>query len=83
MIVGIGFRDVRVRADVKMSRFQSAEHFVRSIVGGAPTMLGALAAQGPGVLDAIVAEVVEATRTYAGTEGWATAQVANIVTAAA
>jgi SAM-dependent methyltransferase len=83
MVTAAGFRDVRVRAEVKMSRFSSAEHFVRSIVGGAPTMLGALAAQGPGVLDAIVAEVVEATRTYVDTEGWATAQATNIITAAA
>lgn len=83
MVAGAGFGNVRVRADVKMSRFQSAEHFVRSIVGGAPSMLGALAALGPAVLDAIVAEVVEATRTYLDTEGWATAQVTNIITAAA
>jgi SAM-dependent methyltransferase len=83
MVAGAGFRDIRVRADVKMSRFKSAEHFVRSVVGGGPTMLGALAAQGPSVLDVIVAEVVEATRTYVDTEGWATAQVTNIITAAA
>jgi SAM-dependent methyltransferase len=83
MVATAGFRDIHVRAEVKMSRFQSAEHFVRSIVGGAPTMLGALAAQGPGVLDAIVTEVAEATRTYVDSEGWTTAQVTNIITAAA
>src|SRR5262245_38641435 len=80
---GAGFREIHVRADVKLTRFQSAEHFVRSVIGGAPSMLGALVAQGPQVLDTIVAEVVDATRTYADDEGWATAQVANIVTAVA
>jgi len=41
-----GFRDVRLRADVKLSRFPSAEHFVRSVVASGPTMVEALAAQG-------------------------------------
>ena len=76
-----GFREVRVRADVKLSRWQSAEHMVRSVVGGAPTMLGALAEQGAGVLDAIVAEVADATRGYLDDEGWATPQATNIITA--
>jgi SAM-dependent methyltransferase len=83
LVAGAGFREVRVRADVKMSRFESAEHFVRSIVGGAPTMLGALAEQGPGVLDAIAAEVAAATRSYLDGDGWATSQVTNIITAVA
>jgi SAM-dependent methyltransferase len=82
-IAAAGFREVQVRADVKLTRFQSAEHFVRSVIGGAPSMLGALAEQGPRVLDAIVAEVVAATPTYLDDEGWATAQVANIITAIA
>jgi SAM-dependent methyltransferase len=82
-VASAGFREIRVRADVKLTRFQSAEHFVRSVIGGAPSMLGVLAAQGPQVLEAIVAEVVGATRTYLDDEGWATAQVANIITAIA
>jgi SAM-dependent methyltransferase len=81
LLVEVGFREVRVRAEVKLSRWQSAEHMVRSVVGGAPTMLGALAEQGPGVLDAIVAEVTDATRSYADDEGWATPHAANILTA--
>ena len=81
LVAGAGFREVHVRAEVKMSRFQSADHFVRSVVGGGPTMLGALAEQGPQALDAISAEVIEATSTYLDDEGWATAQVANIITA--
>jgi ubiquinone/menaquinone biosynthesis C-methylase UbiE len=83
LVAGAGFREVHVHADVKMSRFQSAEHFVRSVVGGGPTMLGALAQQDPEVLQAIIADVVEATSTYLDDEGWATAQVANVITAMA
>ncbi len=80
-VMSAGFREVRVRADVKLSRFQSAEHMVRSVVGGAPTMLGALAEQGAGVLNTIVAEVADATRSYMDDEGWATPQATNIITA--
>ena len=83
LVGAAGFRDIRIRADVKLTRFQSAEHFVRSVIDGAPSMLGALAEQGPHVLDAIVAEVVAAAGTYTDDEGWATAQVANIITASA
>jgi SAM-dependent methyltransferase len=83
LVAGAGFREIRVRADVKLTRFLSADHFVRSVVGGAPSMLGLLAAQGPQVLEAIIAEMVTATRTYVDDEGWATAQVANIITAVA
>jgi SAM-dependent methyltransferase len=78
-----GFREVRVRAEVKLTRFPSVEAFVRSAIGGAPTMIGALAEQGPGVLDAIVAEVADATRTYMDDEGWTTPQASNIITAVA
>jgi SAM-dependent methyltransferase len=83
LVSNAGFREVRVRAEVKLTRFPSAEHFVRSAIAGAPTMIGALAEQGPGVLDAIVAEVADATRTYLDDEGWATPQPSNIITAVA
>jgi SAM-dependent methyltransferase len=83
LIVKAGFRGVQVRADVKLSRWQSAEHFVRSLIGGAPTMLGALAEQGPGVLDTIVTEVADATPDFVDDEGWATPQSSNIITALA
>ena len=83
LVSNAGFSEVRVRAEVKLTRFASAEHFVRSAVGGAPTMLGALAEQGADVLDAIVAEVAEATRAYVDDEGWATPQASNIITAVA
>jgi SAM-dependent methyltransferase len=76
-----GFRDARLRADVKLSRFPSAEHFVRSVVASGPTMVEALAAQGPDVLDVLVAEVTDATRDYVDDEGWAAPQASNIITA--
>lgn len=81
MLEGAGFRQVRVEADVKLSRFQSAEHFVRAVVGGAPSMLGALSAQGPDMLDEIVREVTDATRGFLDDRGWASPQVTNIYTA--
>ena len=46
-------------------------------------MLGALAEQGADVLDTIVAEVADATRSYMDDEGWATPQATNIITAVA
>lgn len=78
-----GFREIKVRAEAKMVRFMSAEHMVRSVVGGAPTMLGALAEQGEGVLDTIVAEVAAQTELYVDDEGWATPAVSHIATATA
>jgi SAM-dependent methyltransferase len=80
LVVGAGFREVKLRAEAKMMRFRSAEHLVRAVVGGAP-MMGALTAQGEGVLDAIIAEVTEATKHYVDDEGWATPAVSHIVTA--
>jgi hypothetical protein len=45
--------------------------------------LGALADQGEGVLDAIVAEVTAETRSYVDDEGWAAPAVSHIATAVA
>jgi SAM-dependent methyltransferase len=83
LVVGAGFREIKLRAEAKMLRFRSAEHLVRALVGGAPTMMGALTGQGEGVLDAIIAEVTEATKHYVDDEGWATPAVSHIVTAIA
>ena len=38
-------------------------------------MMGTLIGQGEGVLDAIIAEVTEATKHYVADEGWATPAV--------
>ena len=81
LVGGAGFREVKLRAEAKMMRFRSAEHLVRAVVGGAPAMMGALSGQGEGVLDAIIAEVTEATKHYVDDEGWATPAVSHIVTA--
>ena len=81
LLVGAGFREVKLWAEAKMLRFRSAEHLVRAVVGGAPTMMGALTGQGEGGLDAIIAEVTEATKQYVDDEGWATPAVSHIVTA--
>jgi SAM-dependent methyltransferase len=81
VVVEAGFREVKLWAEAKMIRFRSAEHLVRAVVGGAPTMMGALTGQGEGVLDAIIAEVTEATRHYVDDEGWGTPAVSHIVTA--
>ncbi len=83
LVTGAGFRAVRLRIDAKLIRFQSAEHMVRALANGAPTMLGALAEQGVGALDAIVAEVSAATRAYEDDDGWAIPTVSHIVTASA
>jgi ubiquinone/menaquinone biosynthesis C-methylase UbiE len=81
LVSDAGFDNVRVRAEVKMARFPSAENFVRCVVGGAPTMIGAIAEQGPEVFEEIVKEVVEVTRNYTDDEGWATSHATNIITA--
>ena len=83
VVAGAGFREVKLRAEVKMIRFRSAEHLVRAVVGGAPTMMGALTDQGAGVLDAIIAEMTESTKHYVDDEGWATPAVSHVVTAIA
>jgi ubiquinone/menaquinone biosynthesis C-methylase UbiE len=83
LVTSAGFRAVRLRIDAKMSRFQSVEHMVRAIAGGATSMRGMLAAPGEGVLDTIVAEVSAATRAYVDDDGWAVPAVSHIVTARA
>jgi SAM-dependent methyltransferase len=83
VVESAGFREIKLRAEAKMVRFRSAEHLVRAVVGGAPTMMGALTGQGEGVLDAIISEVTDATRHYVDDEGWATPAVSHIATAIA
>lgn len=78
-----GFRQVRIHVEIHSVRFHSAEHMVRAVVGGAPTMMGALADQGAGVLETIAAEVAEATRALADDDGWATPAASHIITASA
>ena len=82
MVASAGFRNVKARAEVKISRFRSPQHMVQSIAGGVPTMLGALGEQGgPDEIEALAREIADATKTYFDDEGWATPMAGNIITA--
>ncbi len=80
-VSGAGFQNVRVRAEVKTVRFASAEHMVRALVGGAPTMLAAFAQQGETVLATIVDEVTKELADYVDDEGLGFPAVSHIATA--
>jgi hypothetical protein len=81
MLASAGFREVKVRAAVKISRFQSAQHMVQSLAGGVPNMLGALGDQGgPDEIEALAREIADATRIYFDDEGWAAPMDSNIIT---
>lgn len=81
LLEGGGFRDIRIRSEVRMSRFPSAEAFVRAAVANAPTILGPLAAQGEAGLAQIVAEVAADLATSLDDEGLAFPQASNIAVA--
>jgi SAM-dependent methyltransferase len=84
MVASVGFRDVKVRAEVKISRFQSPQHMVRSVAGGAPNMLGALGEQGgPEELEALAQKIADGTASCFDDRGWATPMASNIITAQA
>jgi ubiquinone/menaquinone biosynthesis C-methylase UbiE len=83
MLTTAGFKDIHIEAVVKLSRWHTAEHFVRSLVAGAPTMLGELAGQGPAVLDGLVAEITEATSGFVDDRGWTSPQTSHLITAIA
>lgn len=76
-----GFRDVRIRSEIRTTRFPSPQRFVRAIVAGAPTMLGALAGQGEETLDALANEVADDAREWIDDDGFAFPQVTHIATA--
>jgi ubiquinone/menaquinone biosynthesis C-methylase UbiE len=77
----VGFRDISIRADVKMSRFPSPEAFVRSAVAGSPSMLGPVAEQDESGLALIVAEVATELATSLDDQGLAFPQASNIASA--
>lgn len=83
LITGAGLRDVRIRAEVKSVRYSSVERYVRMRIEGAPTMIGALASQGPEVVAAVITEVEEALRDYVDDEGVAFPMSSHIATALA
>lgn len=83
LITGAGFRDVRIRAEVRSVRFPSVERYVRMRIEASPTMIGAHAHQGPEVVAAIIAEVEEVLRDYVDDEGVAFPMSSHIATALA
>ena len=83
LITAAGFRDVRIRAEVRTARYASADRFVRMRIEGAPTMMGVLATRGSDVVAAIVSEVAQTLREYVDDEGLAFPQAAHIATAVA
>ena len=83
LLAAAGFRDVRIRAEVRTARYASADRFVRMRVEGAPTMMGILATRGPDVVATIVSEVAQTLREYVDDEGLAFPQAAHVATAVA
>jgi SAM-dependent methyltransferase len=80
LLVEAGFRDIAIRAEVKMTRFPSPEAFVRAAVGGAPSMLGPLAEQGEDGLARIIADVAAELATSLDDQGLAFPQASNVAT---
>jgi ubiquinone/menaquinone biosynthesis C-methylase UbiE len=81
VVAGAGFRDVRVRAEIKTTRFPSPQHFVQVIAAGAPSMLGALAEQGPDGLESLAEEVAATLHPWVDDDGLAFPQISHIVVA--
>ena len=81
VVAGAGFREVRVRAEARTTRFPSPQHFVYTIAGGAPSMLGALAEQGAGGLQTLAHEVAETVREWVDDDGLGFPMISHIVTA--
>jgi ubiquinone/menaquinone biosynthesis C-methylase UbiE len=83
LIAGAGFRDVRIRAEVRTARYVSADRFVRMRIEGAPTMAGALRDAGPDAVADIVTDVEARLRDYLDDAGLAFPQAAHVATAVA
>ena len=81
VVVEAGFSSIRVVTDSRAARFPSPEGMVRTIVGGAPSMMAVLAEQGDAALRAIIAEMGERTRAYVDDEGFAFPMASYLVTA--
>ena len=80
VVTAAGFRDVRVRNAVEMTRFPSAGDMVRWQAAGSP-LAGAFAALSADSLDAMVAGVADLLRPYADDDGIAFPSEAYVVTA--
>ena len=83
LVEGAGFRNVVIRAESKPSRFASPEAFVHQAAAGAPTMLGTLSAVSDTARQALLDEVIEALRSYTGSDGLAFPQATHLLYAEA
>ena len=81
VMAGAGFRDLEIRADVKMTRFASPEAFYRIITGGAPQMLGLLAQLTDTQRRELVTEITETLAAHVDDAGLAFPQPAHIASA--
>jgi len=81
VIAGAGFRDLEIRAEVKMTRFASPEAFYRIITGGAPQMLGLLAQLTDVQRRELVTEITETLAPYLDDVGLAFPQPAYLARA--
>jgi SAM-dependent methyltransferase len=78
VIAGAGFRDLEIRAEVKMTRFASPEAFYRIITGGAPQMLGLLAQLTDTQRRELVTEITETLAPHLDDAGLAFPQPAHV-----
>ena len=81
VIAGAGFRDLQIRAEVKMTRFASPEAFYRIITGGAPQMLGLLAQLTDAQRRELITEITETLAPYLDDLGLAFPQPAYLASA--
>lgn len=81
VVTGAGFREVRVRAEIKTTRFPSPQHFVQVVAAGAPSMLGALTEQGADGLESLAQEVAGSLGPWVDDDGLAFPQISHIVAA--
>lgn len=81
VIAGAGFRELVIRAEVKMTRFPSPEAFFRAVTGGAPQMLGLLAQLTETQRRELVTEITETLSPYLDDTGLAFPQSAHVASA--
>jgi len=81
VIAGAGFRDLVIRAEVKMTRFPSPEAFFRTITAGAPGMLGLLAQLTEPQRRELISEINETLAPHLDDTGLAFPQPAHVASA--
>lgn len=81
VIAGAGFRDLAIRAEVRMTRFPSPEAFFRTITAAAPAMLGLLGQLSDPQRRELVSEINETLAPHLDDAGLAFPQSAHLATA--